>query len=390
MTKPRKDPRLELARLLVPGTVRPRYDRRGAAGAPRKRTDPRAEKMGQIVATAPRLRLDRGQHAGPAPAVPQPIAADRAATRVVVVEEPEFWVLALGDPGDGRLSPLDRQVLGAARQLAGKTGGVILAASGPPADAGNAGADRVIAVPGTAHPEDRAQLALALIDAVRPRHVVAAETGDGGDLARRIAVARQQAFFAGVEQISARGVVRALPGRGLDQMAEAAPVMTIAPDMILPHGADLREARMMVVGDLPDGRRVAEQIRPQAGSLPLAEAGFVVSAGNGIHDFGLFRQVAALLGATPGASRVVCDAGLMPRAAQVGASGTVLAADCYFALGIAGAPQHLQGIAGCEHVVAVNTDLHAAMIERAGLAIVADAQPVMEALKRLLEAERQA
>ena len=39
--------------------------------------------------------------------------------------------------------------------------------------------------------------------------------------------------------------------------------------------------------------------------------------------------------------------------------------------------------------MAVNTDLHAAMIERAGLAIVADAQPVMEALKRLLEAERQ-
>ena len=73
----------------------------------------------------------------------------------------------------------------------------------------------------------------------------------------------------------------------------------------------------------------------------------------------------------------------------MGASGTVLAADCYLALGIAGAPQHLQGIAGCEHVVAVNTDLHAAMIERAGLAIVADAQPVMEALKRLLEAERQ-
>jgi electron transfer flavoprotein alpha subunit len=37
--------------------------------------------------------------------------------------------------------------------------------------------------------------------------------------------------------------------------------------------------------------------------------------------------------------------------------------------------------------VAVNTDLHAAMIERAGLAIVQDAQAVMPALLRLLAEE---
>jgi electron transfer flavoprotein alpha subunit len=33
-----------------------------------------------------------------------------------------------------------------------------------------------------------------------------------------------------------------------------------------------------------------------------------------------------------------------------------------------------------EHVIAVNTDLHAAMIKRASLAIIADAQRVMPAL----------
>jgi electron transfer flavoprotein alpha subunit len=113
----------------------------------------------------------------------------------------------------------------------------------------------------------------------------------------------------------------------------------------------------------------------------------VVSAGNGVTDFDAFRALARALGATPGASRMVCDAGLMPRDAQVGASGTVLAARCYFALGIAGAPQHLQGVANCEQIVAVNTDLHAAMIARAALAVVADAQAVMPALLALLEAE---
>jgi electron transfer flavoprotein alpha subunit len=148
-----------------------------------------------------------------------------------------------------------------------------------------------------------------------------------------------------------------------------------------------REGRPLALPDLPPPARSAERVRPARGSLALADSDFVVSAGNGIRDFDLFRTVAAALGGTPGASRVVCDSGDMPRAAQVGASGTVLAADCYLAFGIAGAPQHLQGIAGCAHVLAVNTDLHAAMVERAELSIVADAHPVMAALLRLLEDE---
>lgn len=125
-------------------------------------------------------------------------------------------------------------------------------------------------------------------------------------------------------------------------------------------------------------------LQTDPGGLPLSEADFVVSAGNGVTDFGAFRDLAKALKATPGASRMVCDAGLMPRAAQVGASGTVLEASIYFALGIAGAPQHLQGIGKVEHVVAINTDLHAAMVARAELAIIADAQEVMPALIALL------
>ncbi len=126
----------------------------------------------------------------------------------------------------------------------------------------------------------------------------------------------------------------------------------------------------IVIEDLPHDRTGAA----------LAEADFVVAAGNGVTDFASFLALAASLGAAPGASRVVCDAGLMPRDRQVGASGTVLGGTCYLAFGIAGAPQHLQGVAAVEHVIAVNTDLHAAMIKRASLAIIADAQRVMPAL----------
>ncbi len=40
----------------------------------------------------------------------------------------------------------------------------------------------------------------------------------------------------------------------------------------------------------------------------------------------------------------------------------------------------------CERVLAVNTDLHAEMVKRADLAIIADAQKVMPALTRLAKA----
>jgi electron transfer flavoprotein alpha subunit len=123
-------------------------------------------------------------------------------------------------------------------------------------------------------------------------------------------------------------------------------------------------------------------------AVPLAEADFILSAGNGVTDWDGFAELARVLGATRAGSRVVCDAGHLPRDRQVGASGSVVTARCYVALGIAGAPQHLQGLTEVKGVVAVNTDLHAEMIKRADLAIVADAQRVMPALIRHVKERR--
>jgi electron transfer flavoprotein alpha subunit len=136
------------------------------------------------------------------------------------------------------------------------------------------------------------------------------------------------------------------------------------------------------------GIRSARPLPVDPDQLTLAEADFIVSAGNGITDWAGFAELAKALGATRGGSRVVCDAGHLPRDRQIGASGTLVTARCYFALGIAGAPQHLQGITEVKHVIAVNTDLHAEMIKRADLAIVADAQAVMPALIRYARARR--
>ncbi|WP_244497676.1 FAD-binding protein [Aureimonas sp. AU40] len=382
----RRDPRAERAtHLLAASSPRPRYDWTQRIGRPRR--DPRAEASAQIARREPRLRLDRQQHAPVAFAAQVPlVSAPDAAPAAIVVDDAALRILVVADPGSGPLTALDRQLLAAARLAAGKAGGVVLAIDREAPEAGAAGADRVVILAPPPHPADRFEQVAALHRSLALPHLVLAETPGGGDLARRLAARFALPFFPGVEQIGARGLVRAVRGRKVDQeRAELPGLLTLVPDMVPLRAEAPREGKMVTTPDLPPSHRTVERVRPARGSLALADSDFVVSAGNGIRDFDLFRALTQALGGTPGASRVVCDSGDMPRAAQVGASGTVLAADCYLAFGIAGAPQHLQGIAGCVHVLAVNTDLHAAMVERAELSIVADAHPVMAALLRLLE-----
>ncbi len=396
MTRPRRDPRAEhLVHRVAGATARPRFDLAHRAGRPRR--DPRRDLAAQVTQAAPRLRLDRAQHAPVAGLAPAQAAPAEKRVAIVTVEDAALRVLVVADPGKGGLTALDRQCLAAARVAAGPGGGVVLAIDRDVEAAGEAGADRVVRLPSAPHPADRFEIVAALHRALALPHCVLPETPAGGDLARRLAARLRLDFFPGVEGIGARGLVRAVRGRRVDQERDTIPaLLTLAPDMVplradAPREARPLEARPLETGageaDLPLPARFAERREAARGALALADSDFVVSAGNGIADFALFREVAAALGGTPGASRVVCDSGDMPRSAQVGASGTVLSADCYLAFGIAGAPQHLQGIAGCEHVVAVNTDLHAAMIERAELAIVADARPVMQALLRILKEE---
>ncbi|MDR6952140.1 electron transfer flavoprotein alpha subunit [Ancylobacter sp. 3268] len=397
MSRPRRDPREAREMRCIAGGQRPRWGLEARPASGRLRRDPRREIEAARVEGLRRPRLDRTSRSV-VPIMPAPVESLPAATPAIrLVENPAFLVAAIPDAPGGRLTPLDRQLLGAARDLADRAGGATLVlAFGSVDGLGPAGADRVITMTGD-RSEDPSARAIALataLSSLRPRHVLFPESARGGDLARRVVARTGEELFTGVENLTGKLVTRAAANRRIEQRMAPPGLMTLAADAHSPHAGPVHEAREMPAPDVfPAGGHGAilsvEDLPVAADALSLAEADFVISAGSGVVDFDLFRALARALGATPGASRMVCDAGLMPRAAQVGASGTVLEAACYLALGISGAPQHLQGVARCEHVVAVNTDLHAAMVERAGLAIIADAQPVMSALLAVLQAETQ-
>jgi electron transfer flavoprotein alpha subunit len=387
----RRDPRAELER--------------------RRKRDAPPESASVPEATPARLRRDpraeRAQRrAGAAPPQPAPTVVGATAgspirePAVRVIDAPACLILAVPDLEDGRLTAHDRDLLGAARVLADSLDGAVVALAcvapvAPTEDFAAAGVDRLLRATDPAFagyaPELKAAAALAAVERLKPRHVLLPDSPlGGGDLARRLAVRLGVRLAAGVRRLTAEEIAcRADAGRS-DILRQPPLVVALAFEAADPVIGTRHEARVLDPVAIEATPRLVDSglaaVDPNA--VPLKEADFIVSAGNGVTDWDAFHAVAGALGAAEGGSRVVCDAGLLPRGRQVGASGTLVEPRCYLAFGIAGAPQHLQGIARCERVVAVNTDLHADMVKRADLAIIADAQAVMPALARLARERR--
>ena len=90
------------------------------------------------------------------------------------------------------------------------------------------------------------------------------------------------------------------------------------------------------------------------------------------------------LGASVGATRVVTDRHWLPDERQIGTTGVVVDPRLYLAFGISGAVQHTSGLGRPDHIVSVNTDASCPMMQLADLAIVADANAVLDELAHLL------
>ena len=106
--------------------------------------------------------------------------------------------------------------------------------------------------------------------------------------------------------------------------------------------------------------------------IGLEEAEVVVAGGRGAgkEGFALLHELAQLLNAQVGASRAAVDAGWIEEDKQIGQTGKTIAPKWYLAVGISGALQHVSGVAGAEHIVAVNNDAEAPIFEIAEYGIV--------------------
>ena len=121
----------------------------------------------------------------------------------------------------------------------------------------------------------------------------------------------------------------------------------------------------------------------QTQGVPLNEAKIIVSGGRGMKaadNFSHLHTLGNLLGGAVGASRAVTDLDWVPHNLQIGQTGTTVAPDVYFAIGISGAIQHLTGMLGSKYIVAVNPDADAPIHKHADLSIIAKWEQVLEPL----------
>ncbi len=117
-----------------------------------------------------------------------------------------------------------------------------------------------------------------------------------------------------------------------------------------------------------DGLKIQfkELVEPEVADVDLTKVPVLIAAGRGIQgqeNIQILEELAKLLGGAVCASRPVVDQGWLPRTRQVGRSGAIVTPRLYLALGISGAPEHIEGMKGSDLIIAVNTDKDAPIYE---------------------------
>ena len=315
------------------------------------------------------------------------------------IATPAFYVAVVPDMVGGRLSNHDRDLLGLAHALAGSEGAVLAVIFGEHKETtfDTAGVDRLLILEGSVFsgysPEQRVQGLRAVDNQFDPHHWLLPDSRNGGgELGRRFAASLGERPSTRVWQVAGEQCIgRAGAGaqdllrpvsRLILAQAECAEPVSETRHEVLPV-----ELSTAVVRSLP---RIEDlgAVAVDPALIPMSEAEFIFSGGNGVKDWALFHRTAVALGATEGASRVAVDDGFMMRDRQVGASGTWVTARVYVAVGISGAIQHLQGIGACDKVVAINLDPTCDMIKRADLSVIGESSAILEALIEAVDTYR--
>jgi len=239
-------------------------------------------------------------------------------------------------------------------------------------------------------------------DDLKPAAVFAAGTDRGNDVMARLAARTGLPFAANVVAAEPGDPMKVTRQRWGGSLLETATLrgsqalLTVAPYSVrITDGAAPAELDASRYVDELDPRdllvQVREHIDPPGGGVSLAEAKVVVSGGRGVgskEGFAIIEELAGLLGARVGCSRVVTSAGWRPHTDQVGQTGTKISPDLYIACGISGATQHMAGCKGAKKILAINADPEAPIMSLADYSVVGDLKEIVPAISAEIRKSR--
>lgn len=319
------------------------------------------------------------------------------------------WVLV--EQRDGAPLPVGLELLTAARSVSARIeaftwtsgapgGGAALAAA-----VGEHGASRVYDLGdlGAALPGSRVAAALAAEITVGngPDVILVATSYDGRDIASRLSARIDRPVLTNA--VGLEGGAKGLESRhtvfGGTEMVrarftgEGPEIFVVRPKAFVAASSGGPPAEVVLLTAPETGRAdaakvVSRHVEDQSGPR-LDEATVVVAGGRGLGsqtNFSLVEELARLLNGAPAASRALVDAGWVPYSYQVGQTGKTVKPDVYIACGISGAMQHLVGMKGAKHIIAINKDQRAPIFSIADLGVVGDVTAVLPKLIAALNA----
>jgi len=312
-------------------------------------------------------------------------------------------ILVITEHLQGHVLDITYIMLAGARQLAEQTGSKVIAVLlGYKAQSltKNFNADKI-------HSYDRPSLEnfspdayLRVIEAEineeQPRAVIFGHTTIGMDVASGLSARLNLPLVSQVQHFNGSNFVSQICGGKI--MAEGALPAPTALVTMVPGGYKLEDGQgptpFVLEKQAPslEGMRVrlSHYIEPDVSDVDITKESVLVAVGRGLQsegDLELVERLASGLNGEVSASRPLVDKGWLPTSRLVGKSGVAVKPKLYLALGISGAPEHVEALTGSDLIIAINTDPDAPIFNIAQYGVVMDMYEMIEALSNTLEGQ---
>ncbi len=312
-------------------------------------------------------------------------------------------VLVITEHLDSEPTEISFELLALARRLATDLGGqveALVAGDGAASMADRfGGADVVLVVDDSRlddfDPEGHPRVASAVVAARDPKVVLVPYTSEGMDVASELAARTDRPLVSYCKDVRAAGGLAAtcqLYAGKIEADVEVEGDRAIfavlsgaapAADGMSGGAGNVETVELDV--ELPGRIEALGFAQPEAGDVDITAQELLVVVGRGIEsedNIAEAEELADALGGAVAASRPIVDQGWLPKTRQVGKSGLTVKPKVYLALGVSGAPEHVEGMRDAATIIAVNTDPQAPIFGVAHYGWVGD---LFDLLPELLE-----
>ena len=307
----------------------------------------------------------------------------------------------------GQVADISYTMLAAARELAQSTNGKVVAVLlGHNAKdlAKDFTAEQVLCLDHAALADftsDAYQKTLAdLIGRDPPRAVLFGNTSIGADVASVLSMRLGLPLVSSCRSFTKEGkfVSQICGGKIMaeGELPDPTALVTMVPGGYQPDQGRSVEAPSITEADVPalDSLRVtlSRYIEPETADVDISKEPLLIAVGRGIQNqdnIELAEDLAQAVGGVVCGSRPVIDQGWLRTSRLVGKSGKHVKPKIYFAMGISGAPEHVEAITDSDTIIAVNIDPVAPIFSVAKYGVEMDIFELVEVLTEKIKQEKE-